>query len=94
MRLAVLATPESWYARDLARAVAGEHEIVTLPFSSMTASVGRSCNPSQARAESGALRVACAGHDLADFDAVLVRTMPPGSLEQVVFRMESMLIFG
>jgi ribosomal protein S6--L-glutamate ligase len=25
---------------------------------------------------------------LADFDAVLVRTMPPGSLEQVVFRMD------
>jgi ribosomal protein S6--L-glutamate ligase len=32
--------------------------------------------------------VAISGHDLSGFDAVLVRTMPPGSLEQVVFRMD------
>jgi len=32
--------------------------------------------------------VACAPQPLADFDAVIVRTMPPGSLEQVVFRMD------
>src|SRR5205085_109022 len=32
--------------------------------------------------------VAVAAHSLSSFDAVLVRTMPPGSLEQVVFRMD------
>src|SRR4051812_41592513 len=32
--------------------------------------------------------VATAADPLASFDAVLVRTMPPGSLEQVVFRMD------
>jgi ribosomal protein S6--L-glutamate ligase len=32
--------------------------------------------------------VGCAADTLAGFDAVLVRTMPPGSLEQVVFRMD------
>jgi RimK family alpha-L-glutamate ligase len=32
--------------------------------------------------------VAAAPEPLAGFDAVLVRTMPPGSLEQVVFRMD------
>jgi ribosomal protein S6--L-glutamate ligase len=32
--------------------------------------------------------VAVAADDLAGFDGVLVRTMPPGSLEQVVFRMD------
>jgi ribosomal protein S6--L-glutamate ligase len=32
--------------------------------------------------------VASAADSLADFDAVLVRTMPPGSLEQVIFRMD------
>jgi ribosomal protein S6--L-glutamate ligase len=32
--------------------------------------------------------VALAADSLAGFDAVLVRTMPPGSLEQVVFRMD------
>jgi RimK family alpha-L-glutamate ligase len=32
--------------------------------------------------------VACAAEPLAGCDAVVVRTMPPGSLEQVVFRMD------
>src|SRR5262249_11227459 len=32
--------------------------------------------------------IGTAARNLADFDAVLVRTMPPGSLEQVVFRMD------
>src|SRR5690348_4111790 len=32
--------------------------------------------------------VAAAADSLAGFDAVIVRTMPPGSLEQVVFRMD------
>jgi ribosomal protein S6--L-glutamate ligase len=32
--------------------------------------------------------VSAPGGTLADYDAVLVRTMPPGSLEQVVFRMD------
>ncbi len=33
-------------------------------------------------------RVVAAGHDLMAADGVLVRIMPPGSLEQVVFRMD------
>src|SRR5438477_3658117 len=32
--------------------------------------------------------VADSTHSLAGFDGVLVRTMPPGSLEQVIFRMD------
>jgi ribosomal protein S6--L-glutamate ligase len=81
MRLAVLAAADSWYARDLVRAAAGEHEVVTLPFSAISAAIGRSVN-------NGALSLASGGVGLYDFDAVLVRTMPPGSLEQVVFRMD------
>jgi len=78
VRFAVLAAPESWYARDLTRAAAGDHEVVTLPFSAVSAQID----------EQGRTQVLCGGRDLADFDAVLVRTMPPGSLEQVVFRMD------
>jgi RimK family alpha-L-glutamate ligase len=78
MRFAVLAAPESWYARDLARAAREEHEVVTLPFSSMNAQLDAG----------GRLAICCGGQDLAEFDAVLVRTMPPGTLEQVVFRMD------
>jgi RimK family alpha-L-glutamate ligase len=77
MRFAVLAAPESWYARDLARAAAAEHDIVTLPFSQISAAVIGS-----------RISVLTGGRDLAEFDAVIVRTMPPGSLEQVVFRMD------
>jgi ribosomal protein S6--L-glutamate ligase len=78
MRFAVLAAPDSWYARDLIRAAASEHDIAVLPFSEIAAEIGGA----------GGTRIISAGCDLADFDAVIVRTMPPGSLEQVVFRMD------
>jgi ribosomal protein S6--L-glutamate ligase len=77
VRFAILAASESWYARDLARAAAADQEIVTLPFSEISASV-----------EQFGAKLSTAGCNLADFDAVIVRTMPPGSLEQVVFRMD------
>jgi RimK family alpha-L-glutamate ligase len=77
MRFAVLAAPESWYARDLARAAASDHDVVTLPFSQISAAVDESKTS-----------VRTDGCDLSEFDAVIVRTMPPGSLEQVVFRMD------
>lgn len=77
MRLAILAAPESWYARDLARAAGPAHEVAILPFDRIAA-----------RVSAGGTEVGTAGQSLAAFDAVLVRTMPPGSLEQVVFRMD------
>lgn len=80
MRIAVLASPESWYFRDLARAAGTDHELVCLPFSEIQSRVDRE----------GRVGVTTAGHDLTGFDAVLVRTMPPGSLEQVVFRMDAL----
>jgi len=81
LRFAVLASPESWYAHDLARAAGSDHEIVTLPFSEISAAVSCLLSPVSCC-------VSTAGRNLADFDAVIVRTMPPGSLEQVVFRMD------
>lgn len=82
MRFAVLASPDSWYARDLIRAAAADHEIVVLPFSAISASI---LPTSDLRPLTS---VSTAGANLADFDATIVRTMPPGSLEQVVFRMD------
>jgi ribosomal protein S6--L-glutamate ligase len=81
MRLAVLAAPDSWYARDLARAARSDHEIVTLPFSQISATISGSGGGT-----GGAITTAVRSLD--EFDAILVRTMPPGSLEQVVFRMD------
>ncbi|MDA0657805.1 MAG: RimK family alpha-L-glutamate ligase [Planctomycetota bacterium] len=79
MKIGVLIDPESWYLRDLQRAAAGTHELVPLNFSDLWGN-----------AESNSLR------DVANLspsagtscEALLVRTMPPGSLEQVVFRMD------
>jgi len=79
MRFAVLADPESWYLRDLARAAAIlRHEVTQVSFSQIAAEVGSGVS----------VRIFSGEHDLTNFDAVLVRTMPPGSLEQVVFRMD------
>ena len=79
MHFAVLADPESWYLRDLARAAAAlGHAVTQVSFSQIAAEVGGN----------GQSRIFSAEHELAGFDAVLVRTMPPGSLEQVVFRMD------
>jgi RimK family alpha-L-glutamate ligase len=79
MRLAILANPDSWYLNDLRRAATGRHEIAAIGFRGLVSSVER-----------GTLQVTAAGVDLAAADAVLIRTMPPGSLEQVVFRMDAL----
>ncbi len=77
MRFAVLAAVDSWYLRDLRRAAGDTHEIVQLDFRRLTASL-TSTGP----------QWRCGDGTLDSLDAVLVRTMPPGSLEQVVARMD------
>ena len=82
MRLAVLSSPASWYFRDLVRAAAATHELTCLPFSRLASRLGAPpASGPRARFASGPV-------DLSSFDGVLVRSMPPGSLEQVVFRMD------
>jgi len=76
VRFAVLGNPDGWYFRDLSRAAGARHEVIAATFSGLASSLGQGFG-----AASGAL-------DLRSIDAVLVRTMPPGSLEQVVFRMD------
>lgn len=79
MKFAVLAASDSWYFRDLARAGGTRHQVEVRSFSELSATIGPSGH-----------RLASGGNDLSDFDAVIVRTMPPGSLEQVVFRMDAL----
>jgi len=78
MRLAVLSSPDSWYFGDLCRAAGNRHQLHCLPFQRLIASVARDPHPSFVAGETS----------LDEFDALLVRTMPPGTLEQVVFRMD------
>ncbi len=77
MKIAALVSASSWYLSDLQRAAAGQHEIVPLSFMDLS---------SWLHDEGEAVTVANVA--MRDFSAVLVRTMPPGSLEQVVFRMD------
>jgi ribosomal protein S6--L-glutamate ligase len=77
MRILCLGSTESWYVKDLRRAAAERHEIVPITFRQLYSSI----------AQSG-LNAASGPCDLKAADRILVRTMPAGSLEQVVFRMD------
>lgn len=80
IRIAVLASPDSWYVRDLQRAAGSIGELTVCAFAGITARLG--CLPGP--------RVASGGTDFAACEALLVRSMPPGTLEQVVFRMDAL----
>jgi len=76
MRIAILSGGDGWHARDLLRAAnESGHTAQILDFRRVAAAVGNAQIPTSAPGLDG-------------FDAVIVRTMPPGSLEQVVFRMD------
>jgi len=77
MHIAVLCSLNSWYLKDLRRAAAARHEITPVTFRELAAAVSGDVSSQSS-----------GGVDLGRVDAVLVRTMPPGSLEQVVFRMD------
>jgi ribosomal protein S6--L-glutamate ligase len=78
MQIAVLANSDSWYFRDLSRAAGSDFALTCLPFEQLHAEVYQAAKP----------RILAGDQPLAAFDAVLVRTMSPGTLEQVVFRMD------
>lgn len=78
MRIAILSQPGSWYLGDLRRAAEVRHEIVEVSFRDVAANLGLSSG------------VVAGQVDLASMNAILVRTMPPGSLEQIVFRMDAL----
>lgn len=83
MRIAVLGSPDSWYLGDLRRAATADAEIISVPFDRLTARLA--CGFAR-----DAEKFSSAEHELSTCDAVLVRTMAPGSLEQVVFRMDAL----
>lgn len=78
VHIAVLAQPESWYFRDLARAATDVGcRCTRLDFSGLTGGIVDG-QPVLRHGET----------NLRDFQAVIIRSMPAGSLEQVVFRMD------
>ncbi len=77
MHIGILAAPKSWYLADLQRAGSARHRVTRLDYQCLCALV-----------ESAGETLATAKQNLGDLDCVVVRTMPAGSLEQVVFRMD------
>jgi len=79
MRLAVLAAADSWYFADMVRAAGTQHELTAVSYKALVSHV----RGAELGVRSGAV-------DLNGVDTLLVRSMPPGSLEQVVFRMDAL----
>jgi RimK family alpha-L-glutamate ligase len=79
-RVVALVSGLGWHVQDLARAskVVGV-KFDPIPFPKVVGRVG-----------AGFARVEAGGVDLGSVDGVLVRMMPPGSLEQVIFRMDAL----
>lgn len=78
MQLAILASDDSWYYRDLARAAGDRgHGVERWDFPQIVGTV-----------RTGAETFAVGETAATSVEAVIVRTMPPGSLEQVVLRMD------
>ena len=78
MRIVVLGNEGSWYVADLARAARQRgHECDRADFGALMCSVGQ-------RSSGSATAFVAGDVNLANADAVIIRTMPPGSLEQVM----------
>jgi ribosomal protein S6--L-glutamate ligase len=78
MRVGVFGNAGSWYVEELCReGTQRGHDVTRLEFPQLVSRVVKS-----------GVDVCCGDVDLRDLDVVLVRTMPPGTLEQVVCRMD------
>jgi len=87
VRVGVLGNSGSWYCQDLIRAgKLSNHEVFRIDFPRLTARVGLHPEP-----DSQKQTVTDIVQDLTKLDAIIVRTMPPGSLEQVVYRMDALM---
>jgi RimK family alpha-L-glutamate ligase len=78
MRVGVLGATGSWHSRRLAAALeAGGHEVVAIPATRMVSEIGAGVFGPD-------------GVALHELDALVVRGLPRGSLEQVIFRMDAL----
>lgn len=79
MDVAILGAGQGWHFTQLERALrAGGHRAQVLPVAALVARIG-----DRARLDAG-------GVALQDVDAVITRTFPRGSLEQVIFRVDAL----
>lgn len=77
MKIAVLGNQDSWYVQQICNVFrSGNHIATACLFPEL-----------EARITNGKPELYLGNQPVSDYDAVIVRTMPPGSLEQVVSRM-------
>lgn len=79
MRIAVLGASDSWHLKDLQRAAGTRHTLVALSYKDLAAAV-----------DQGPAHVYCGKTAGRDIDAVILRSLPAGTLEQVIFRMDAL----
>lgn len=91
LNIGILANPTSWYLRDLKRAAdARGHQVTPLRFDQIETRLGTRTTIFAGRHEES---------DIASFpanecDAIIVRSMPRGSLEQIIHRMDALQLLA
>lgn len=90
MRIGLLGNAGSWYIADLRRAaIAQGHEVERLDYPTLSVQIKANGTHELSGCDVSGSEVPLR-FDLQSFDALLIRTMPPGSLEQIVFRMDTL----
>ena len=90
MRIGVLAAEGGWHFQDLVRAAGDNYEIISLSFGQLSAAMTgwKPILPTGSTGETPIQRFSCGQEDLGGLDRLIVRAMPAGSLQQIVFRMD------
>jgi len=83
MQVAILSTPTGWHTDELSRALAERgHTSRVLPYEGLVARLGTGRNVARG--------LSIQSKAILDVDAVLARMIPNGSLEQIIYRMDSL----
>jgi RimK family alpha-L-glutamate ligase len=86
MNVAILSSRPGWHARDLSRAFRESgHSVEIVGVQAMRAAIGEEPRVVAPPPEVGSTTFS----DLSSLDAVVVRTIPIGSLEQIIFRVDA-----
>ncbi len=92
MKIAVLARPDAWHFNDLRRAAGDRHHLIAIDYASLFSTIAIRVGSKQPGHKSPTgIYAPTFGDDIVElnsFDALIIRSMPAGSLEQVVFRMD------
>jgi RimK family alpha-L-glutamate ligase len=93
MRVVILSARTGWHTDELTRALTGRgHLAALLPYEGLTARVGAANVEAglQTRLRSPESRLTSDGVSILDADAVLARIIPGGSLEQLIYRVDTL----